>query len=113
MEKLGEGIASLFGVGSPIARASEEIGLTNIFSSLTSFWENNFAWGTGKFSPKVIIERQSHGREGELVLNEEESQPLISVIDLAEEGLGEEEEAEEPLMVDHLRPPPPTDYYML
>ena len=79
-----------------------------------SFWEDNFAWGTGKFSPKVtrdlcfckdgcrkglfivtevallcecsiqvMIERQSRhleGREGELVLQEESSEPLVGIM---------------------------------
>ena len=69
------------------------------FSSLVNFWEDNFAWGTGKFSPKVktrivnimvthwsdmqvMIERQSRhleGREGELVLQEESSEPLVRI----------------------------------
>ena len=110
--KLGEGIASLFGFGgeTPVARAGEGIGLSNIFTrslllsliffvfvgsrapvqldclldehllicwpgllprilsliifppSLVNFWEDNFAWGTGKFSPKVtqFCENQFH-----------------------------------------------------
>jgi len=116
--KLGEGIASLFGVGeNQIARAGEGIGLSNIFTSLVSFWEDNFAWGTGKFSPKVMIERQSRhleGREGELVLQEESSEPLISVAVADPEdlqGAGSEDAPE--LMSEYMRAPPPLEYRLL
>lgn len=116
--KLGEGIASLFGVGeNQIARAGEGIGLSNIFTSLVSFWEDNFAWGTGKFSPKVMIERQSRhleGREGELVLQEESSEPLISVAVADPEDLQEAGSEDAPeLMSEYMRAPPPLEYRLL
>merc|ERR1711936_628226 len=117
--KLGEGIASLFGFGgeTPVARAGEGIGHSNIFTSLVNFWEDNFAWGTGKFSPKVMIERQSRhheGREGELVLQEEGSEPLISVAVADPEDLQEAGSEDAPeLMSAFMRAPPPLEYRLL
>ena len=32
---------------------TEVLSLIIVSSSLVNFWEDNFAWGTGKFSPKV------------------------------------------------------------
>merc|ERR1712223_2176036 len=117
--QLGEGIASLLGVGGDqIARAWETIGISSILTSLVNFWEDNFAWGTGKFSPKVMIERQSRhqeGREGELVLEEQGSEPLISVAvadpeqDLQEAGSEDEPE----LMSAFMKAPPPLKYRLL
>lgn len=117
--QLGEGIASLLGVGGDqIARAGETIGISSILTSLVNFWEDNFAWGTGKFSPKVMIERQSRhqeGREGELVLEEQGSEPLISVAvadpeqDLQEAGSEDEPE----LMSAFMKAPPPLMYRLL
>ena len=110
-----------------MARASEDIGLTGLLTGITAFWSDNFAWGTGKYSPKVMVERQSYklreGREGELLLEEgseaqftvEEAEEDNEIDDTMEKKKNDDEDDEEdyPLMSDKMRPPPPMKYYML
>ena len=55
---------SSFFLESPVARISEEIGFGTILNKVSSFWNDNFSWEAGKFSPKNILESKKAEVEG-------------------------------------------------
>ena len=49
---------------NPVARVSEEMGFDTMINKVVDFWNRNFSWESGKFSPKNILESSDAKAEG-------------------------------------------------
>ena len=47
-----------------MARVSEEIGFGTVLTRVADFWNKNFSWTSGKYSPKNILEKKEDKAEG-------------------------------------------------
>eukprot|EP00090_Calanus_glacialis_P042652 TRINITY_DN75618_c0_g1_i1.p1 TRINITY_DN75618_c0_g1~~TRINITY_DN75618_c0_g1_i1.p1 ORF type:complete len:320 (-),score=81.58 TRINITY_DN75618_c0_g1_i1:55-906(-) len=106
---------SSFFLESPVARISEEIGFGTILNKVSSFWNDNFSWEAGKFSPKNILESKKAEVEGR-----EERQldaPLEKLdtedLPLKVEVSSDVDVGSSVLMSDTMGPPPPPEYHLL
>ena len=55
---------SSFFTKSPVARISNEIGFGTVLNKVADFWNTNFSWSSGKYSPKNILESKKDEAEG-------------------------------------------------
>ena len=63
LKNMEQKISSFF-LESSVARVSEEIGFGTVLNKVSNFWNENFSWESGKFSPKNILKKEKHKVEG-------------------------------------------------
>lgn len=47
-----------------MARVSQEVGFGTVLTRVANFWNKNFSWTSGKYSPKNILESKEDEAEG-------------------------------------------------
>ena len=91
-KKVEKAIASLF-LESPIARVSEETGIGSLVDKFSNFWNENFSWEEGKYSPKnILAPKEEEEEEDEVVSFEAEARDERKLYDDSETEMENVEE---------------------
>jgi len=131
LKKIEQKVSNFF-LKSPVARMSEQIGFATVLNKVTNFWNKNFSWEAGKYSPKNILESKkedvAEAREyRQLDAPEEKLDTAPTALKVADPSWTDmrddsklqvevapvDDTAPPSLMRDTMAPPPPPEYHLL